>query len=99
MDKFPIKYRKFEQKTGELGISTDKIPLGKGESGTVYTHKQDPSLAVKKSGYDMSDEFEIGATLDHPSFVKSKALYVKKKADGSSLSKIPLCQERCRVQL
>lgn len=82
-----IHYNKGQKKTSSL-IPTENYPIGKGGYGTVYEHKYNENLVVKKSEQDLTNEFFMGFRLNHPTLVKSNELYVKHYKNGSSKYKM-----------
>lgn len=73
-----IKYNKGEK---ILNINKEK-KLGKGTEATFYEHGGDSSLAVKI--IDDTNEYELGAKLDHPVLAKTYNLYTKEYPDQRS---------------
>ncbi len=53
------------------------VILGKGTEGTVYVRRLQESHVVKKSFYDIQNEYIIGVLLQHPNFNKTHHLYIK----------------------
>lgn len=82
----PIVYAKGEKKTRDL-IPTKKELIGKGVHGEVHEHRENHSLVVKKSLEDLTSEYEIGTSLDHPNLVKIHQIYVKNYGIKTKYSK------------
>jgi tRNA A-37 threonylcarbamoyl transferase component Bud32 len=75
--KKPIIYLTPQQKTREL-IPAEKKSFAQGTNGIIYLHKHDKQRVIKKSRYNMEEEYIIGAFLNHVHLVKVHALYIKK---------------------
>ncbi len=87
----PIIYHKNEHKT-KLLVPTlkayDNGFLGEGCFGEVFIHRENQSLAVKKSWHDLSKEYEVACYLDHRCLVAVKQLFIKRYPGNRKLSKL-----------
>lgn len=88
--KQPIEFEKGKAKIGDF-ISIDKTNIiGKGTDTIVYSHKDNPDIAIKKTQKttkNLSNEYYIGYKIDHPNVTKSYALYIKKYPDEKNYMK------------
>lgn len=76
----PIRYKKGETKTQDILPRNKKKLLGTGSAGSVYEHKENSKLAIKKTNLR---EYEMGATLDHPVLAKTYRAYTKEYPENS----------------
>lgn len=54
------------------------VTLGEGSEGTVYVRRLQASHAIKKSFYNIQNEYILGILLKHPNFNKTHRLYIKR---------------------